>query len=50
MVDQSSVDEAFMYLVGILPSLVERFVPVSNQTHVPIWMRGSPSWLARGKA
>ena len=48
--DGRSVNDAFLYLVGILQSLVERFVPVRKQTHVPIYMRSPPSWLAREKA
>ena len=34
----------------VLQPLVERFVTVGNQTRVPIWMKGPPSWLAREKA
>ena len=43
------MNDAFLYLVEILQSLVDRFVPVSNQTRVPIWMRGPPSCLAKEK-
>ena len=45
-----SINEDFLYLLGILQSLIERFVPVSIQAHVPICLRGPPSWLAREKA
>ena len=34
--DGRSMNDAFLYLVEILQSLVDRFVPVSNQTRVPI--------------
>ena len=30
--------------------MVDRYAPTSNQTHVPVWLKGPPRRLAREKA
>ena len=35
-----SVNNCFLYLVGVLQASVDRCVPISSQTHVPVWMKG----------
>ena len=32
----------FVYLVEVLLALVDRFVPVSSQTYVAVWMKSPP--------
>ena len=34
----------------VIQALTDRYVPISSQTHVPVWMKGPPRWLAREKA
>ena len=42
--------DCFVYLVAVLLAMVDRFVPVSSQTPVSIWMKDPPLCLAREKA
>ena len=48
--DGRSINENFLYLVDILQTLIDRYVPVARQNHVHAWMRGPPCHLARKKA
>ena len=41
---------ASYYLVDILQTLIDRYVPVARQNHVPAWMKGPPSHLVWEKA
>ena len=34
--DGRSVNDCFQYLVGVVQALVDRYVPISSQTHVPV--------------
>ena len=48
--DGSPINDCFVYLVAVLSALVDRFVPVSSQTPLPVGMKGSLHCLAREKA
>ena len=48
--DSRSINESFLYLLDILRTLIDRYVPVARQNHVPAWMRGPSHYLAREKA
>ena len=48
--DGRSVNYDFLYFVGVLQALLDRYVPISSQIHVPVWMKDPPRWLAREKA
>ena len=48
--DGKSINESFLYFVDILQTLVDRYVLVARQNHVPAWMRDLPRHLAREKA
>ena len=45
--DGRSVNNCFLYLVGVLQALVDKYVPISNQIHVPVWLKGPPRWLCK---
>ena len=44
------INYCFVHLAAVLLAFVDRFVSVSSQASVPIWMKGPPRCLAREKA
>ena len=44
------MNNCFLYILGVLQALVDRHVPISSQTHVPVRLKCPPMGLAREKA
>ena len=48
--DGRPTNDCFVHLVAVFQAFVDRFVPVSKQPPVPVWIKGPLHCLAREKA